>query len=77
MPARLMADSVTATARVRVNLDMHGSDRSTDGIWMADGRLADAWPAGQLPPPTGQPAPPAAVRPTGAMGEPGPGALLM
>jgi hypothetical protein len=53
MPARLMAASVVPTARVRMNLDMNGSDRSTDGICVVDGRLADAWPAGQLPPPTG------------------------
>jgi hypothetical protein len=45
-------------------------------MWMPDGRLADAWPAGQLPPSTGQPAP-AASRPTGALGEPGLGGLLV
>ena len=35
----------------------------------------DAWPAGQLPPPTGQP--PAAARLVSAMGEPGPSGLLL
>jgi hypothetical protein len=44
-------------------------------VWVSNGRLGgDAWPAGQLPPPS-QPAP-VAARPS-AMGEPGLGGLLV
>jgi hypothetical protein len=57
---------------------MDASDRSTDAVWVLDGRLGGSgWPAGQLPPPTSQPAPAAAARPTSGLREPGMGGLLL
>jgi hypothetical protein len=76
MAARVMAASVAAATTARVNLDM-GAHRSTDPVWMLDGRLAGAWPAGQPPPATGQlPSTPVA-RPAGALGEPDMGGPLL
>ena len=76
-PARLMAASVAPTARVRMNLDMGPSNRLTDRVWVLDGRLAGAWPAGQPQPLTSQPPPAPVARPAGPMGEPGLGGLLL
>jgi hypothetical protein len=40
-------------------------------VWMVDGWLGGgAWPAGQLPPVTGQPPVASAVRSTSAVGQP-------